>query len=309
MLTIIVPIYNEEKNISILKNTISKVIDFIDYEVIFVDDGSTDNSLSEITRIAKEDDRIKYISFSKNYGHQNALRAGYEYASGEAIITMDGDGQHPVELIPQLIDQWKKGYQIVNTIRVDDKDAGFFKMWSSKWYYKIITRISEVEVRQGSADFRLVDRSICNIIAELKESNLFLRGMINWLGFEQTFVTYQVQSRYSGQSKFTFSKMINLALNGILSFSVRPLRLSAYVGFIVAILSFFYGVYAAYIRIFTNTSIPGWSSILLMVSLLGGFQLLMIGILGEYLGKLFMESKRRPNFIISKTNIVACKKT
>lgn len=303
MISIIVPIFNEENNIAILNGRIINVLNSTPYELIYIDDGSRDNSLNEIIKLSEINPYIKYISFSRNFGHQNALRAGYDFSSGDCIISLDGDGQHPPELIPNLIEKWKQGYQIVNTLRVDNQTSSFFKRQSSKIFYQLINFVAEIHIKDGSADFRLIDSSVKNIMTQLQENNLFIRGMISWLGYKQAYINYQVEPRLSGSSKFSFFKMFNLAIDGILGFSIRPLRLSTYIGAIVAFFAFIYGFYAIGLKIFTNISIPGWSSILLMVSLLGGLQLLMIGILGEYLGKLFIESKKRPNYIIHKSNI------
>jgi glycosyltransferase involved in cell wall biosynthesis len=303
MISIIIPIFNEEKNITILFSKIVDILNDVDFEIIFIDDGSKDNSLKEILLMSEKFTFVKYLSFSRNFGHQNALRAGYDFAKGDCIISMDGDGQHPPEYLPLLVKKWEEGYQIVNTIRIDDGSISFFKKTTSNLFYRVVNFLADIEIKKGSADFRLIDRSVCDVVSKLNENNLFIRGMISWLGYSSNNIYYNVEKRIGGKSKYSFSKMISLAIQGILGYSIKPLRLSTFIGSIVAFLSFFYGLYAIALKLYTNTSIPGWSSILLMVSFLGGLQLLMIGILGEYVGKLFIESKKRPNYIINKTNI------
>ncbi len=302
MISIIIPVYNESDNISFIYNKLINILTHIEFEIIFVNDGSIDKSLGNIIELAKLDDRVKYISFSRNFGHQNAIRAGFKYSNGDGIITLDCDGQHPVELINEMISLWNNDFKIVNTIRLDD-NTQLFKKTTSRFFYKLINFMSDIDIKSGSADFRLIDRSVLSIINNFSEDNLFVRGIISWIGFKQTNLYYNANKREFGISKFSISKMFNLAINGILSFSIKPLRLSTYIGVVIAFFSFLYGIYALYMKIFTNVSIQGWSSILIMVTFIGGIQLIMIGILGEYIGKLFLESKKRPQYIIEKTNI------
>jgi glycosyltransferase involved in cell wall biosynthesis len=302
MISIIIPVYNESENISFIYNKLINILIHIDFEIIFVNDGSIDRSLEKIIEIAKLDDRVKYISFSRNFGHQNAIRAGFKYSSGDGIITLDCDGQHPVELINEMISLWKNDFKIVNTIRLDN-NTKLFKKNTSRLFYKVINFMSDIEIKSGSADFRLIDKDILTVINNFQEDNLFVRGVISWIGYKQTNLYYNANQREFGSSKFSISKMVNLAINGILSFSIKPLRLSTYLGMTIALFSFLYGIYALYMKIFTDVSIQGWSSILFMVTFIGGIQLLMIGILGEYVGKLFLESKKRPQYIIEKTNV------
>jgi polyisoprenyl-phosphate glycosyltransferase len=301
--SIVVPILNEEGNIPPLIVRLQSVLNSNDdYEIIFINDGSTDNSLNLLKCYHDKDNRIKYLSFSRNFGHQAALKAGLDHALGECVISMDGDLQHPPELIPQMIDKWKEGYDVVLTLRQDDPKLSYFKKISANLFYRIMNSLSDVKIHKGSADFRLLDKKVMEIIRTLKENPMFIRGIISWLGFKQYTISYLPDERIWGKTKYSFGRMVKFALLGITSFSTRPLRLSTFLGSIIAGISFLYGIYALYIKLFTENSIAGWASILVVVSFIGGIQLLMIGILGEYLGKLFMESKDRPEYIIQERN-------
>jgi dolichol-phosphate mannosyltransferase len=295
---------NEEGNIdSIIENLIPILQNYDDYEILFVDDGSTDDSLFVIKKWHTNNFRIKYVSFSKNFGHQNALKAGLDNAKGDCVISMDGDMQHPPELIPLMIDKWTNGkYDIVYTIRQDDPKLGFLKRMSSRMFYKIMNSFSDVGIEAGSADFRLLDKSVVGVIQKLPENQIFFRGLIKWLGFKQISIEYMPQSRVWGTSKYSIKKMYNFAIAGITSFSIKPLQMSAYLGFIFSSVSFAYAFYAIGIKIFTNRAISGWASLLAMVTFIGGIQLMALGVIGTYLGKLFIESKRRPPYIIKEKN-------
>ncbi|MDD2798987.1 MAG: glycosyltransferase family 2 protein [Bacteroidales bacterium] len=304
LLSVVIPIMNEAGNVSLmvdrLTHTLEKIINF---EIIFVNDGSTDNTLEVIKELGEKDDRIKYLSFSRNFGHQSALRAGLDYAEGDCVVSMDGDLQHPPELIPAMIEKWKEGYDVVYTLRKDTSETGFLKRKTSEFFYKLINKLSDVEIEQGSADFRLVDSSVIDALRKFKENPIFYRGLVRWLGFKQFALEYVPEKRTWGQTKYSFKKMFRFAIIGITSFSIRPLHASTILGMVMAIASFLYGMYAIILKLFTDQTIPGWTSLLIVVSFIGGIQLLMIGILGEYLGKLFIESKRRPAYIIKEKNI------
>ena len=305
-ISIIIPTFCEEGNIVPLYNKLifeltQTSID--SFEIIFVNDGSSDNSLVKIKELIVEDSRVKYIHFSRNFGHQNALRAGLDYATGNAVISMDADLQHPPELIPELIFHWRKGYKVVYTKRRNTKDLSFFKKATSTLFYRLVNYLSETKLEEGTADFRLLDRTVVEALKSFKENNLFYRGIIPGLGFSQIGIEYIPQERFSGETKYTFSKMVRFALTGITSSSAKPLYFSIYLGVFLAFLSFLYGMYAIYISLFTEKAIAGWTSLIASILFIGGIQLIMIGIVGIYLGKLFSESKNRPNYIIEETNI------
>jgi len=304
LLSVIIPCFNEEGNIEKLYSSLKEeLISYPDHEIIFINDGSNDNTLNIIKELANTDSKLKYISLSRNFGHQNALKAAIDKASGDCIISMDADLQHPPQLIGQLIEKWKQGYEIVYTKRLSEKELPLIKKITSKYFYKLLNLISETRIEQGTADFRLIDRKVAGVIKDLPENDLFIRGLISWVGFNQIGIEFKPEKRFSGDTKYSFYKMIKFAMSGISSFSVKPLKLSIIMGFFIAFLSFIYALYAVYVSIFTNYTIQGWTSVIVSVLFMGGIQLIMIGILGEYLGKLFIENKRRPNYIISETNI------
>jgi dolichol-phosphate mannosyltransferase len=305
-ISIVIPTYCEEGNIvelyEQLKRQLSKS-EIHSFEIIFVNDGSKDNSLEKIKELAIRDERVKYIHFSRNFGHQNALRAGLDFAKGGAVISMDADLQHPPELIPTLIAFWRAGNKVVYTKRKDKNDLSFFKKLTSKMFYKLVNYLSETKLEEGTADFRLLDRSVVEALKNFNENNLFYRGIIPGLGFRQHGIDYIPNERFSGNTKYTFSKMVRFALTGITSSSAKPLYFSIYLGAFLALCSFFYALYAIYVSIFTTEAVAGWTSTIASILFIGGIQLMMLGIVGIYLGKLFSESKKRPNYIIEESNI------
>jgi len=305
-ISIVIPTYCEEGNIvelyEQLKRQLSKS-EIHSFEIIYVNDGSHDNSLMKIKELTVRDNRVKFIHFSRNFGHQNALRAGLDFAQGAAVISMDADLQHPPELIPTLIDFWRAGNKIVYTKRKDTSDLSFFKKLTSKMFYKLVNYLSETKLEEGTADFRLLDRSVVEALKNFNENNLFYRGIIPGLGFKQHGVEYIPNERFSGNTKYTFSKMVRFALTGITSSSAKPLYFSIYLGAFLALCSFFYALYAIYVSLFTTEAVAGWTSTIASILFIGGIQLMMLGIVGIYLGKLFSESKKRPNYIIEESNI------
>lgn len=301
LVSIIIPCYNEESNINQIYNSLSSYIKDFNCEIFFIDDGSSDNTIENIKAISKSDKKVKFISFSRNFGHQNALKAGYDSAKGDCVVSLDADMQHPPELIPEMINLWQKGYKIVTTKR-KDISSGFFKRITSKIFYKVINALSEIKIEDGTADFRLLDKQVVRELKKLNEKFLFYRGLIPWLGFSQMQLEYIASPRFSGKTKYNFSKMLHFASDGITSFSVKPLKVSIYLGFIIAFIAFLYILYAIYIAIFTENAVTGWTSTIISVLFIGGIQLVMIGVVGNYLGKLFMENKKRPNYIIKEKN-------
>jgi len=302
-ISVVVPIMNEEGNLILLSQNIIEVLNhYIDYEIIFIDDGSTDNSLSILSELNIKNNKIKYISFSRNFGHQNALKAGLDHAHGDCVISMDGDMQHPPELIRRMIEIWQQEKaDIVFTIRNDKHEKiSLFKKFSSRFFYKIMNFLSDVKIEPGSTDFRLLDKSVVDYIKCLPENPIFFRGLIPWIGYKQIALEYEPHERFWGKTKYTFKKMFNFAINGILSFSIKPLTISIYIGIILAFLSLCYGIYSIIIKLFTNYSISGWSSVISVITFIGGIQLIILGIIGTYLGKLFISSRGRPMYIIKQ---------
>ena len=305
-ISIVIPAFNEEGNLSKVRKEIDDVFASLQnyyYEIIFVNDGSRDNTQSTIENLSAQFTNVKYIEFSRNFGHQYAVKAGMDNADGNAVITMDADLQHPPELIPELINKWEQGYDVVYTIRKYSDKISFFKRVTSSLFYSFLLKISDSElVQKGGADFRLLDRNVNDVIKEFNENDLFLRGLTGWIGFKQTGVEYTAKDRFSGKSNYNLKKMFSLAFSGITSFSTKPLYLAAYIGFAFTILSLLvYGIYVIYSFVI-GTHISGWASLIMTVVFFGGMQLIMMGIIGMYLGKIFKQVKDRPNYIIRSKN-------
>lgn len=307
-LSLIIPTFNEEGNVQRLYEQIKVVLDqlHIDaYEVIFIDDGSSDASLIRIEELRAKDPNVHFLQFSRNFGHQHALKAGLDHARGAAVISLDADLQHPPALIAEMVGHWRAGAEVVYTRRQDKQNIGFLKKLSAKAFYWLANKLSEVPIEEGTADFRLLDRKVVNAIKSFKESHLFLRGLIPTLGFKQVAIDYEPAARFSGKSKYSFAKMLHFAINGITSSSAKPLYFSIYLGLFFAFLAFVYGCYAIYIAVFTNAAITGWTSLIASVLFIGGIQMILIGIVGIYLGKLFVQSKQRPTYIIKSETLSA----
>lgn len=299
--SIIIPAYNEAENIKVVTERLEQVLkSYHDYEIIFVDDGSQDNTLKLIKELRQQDEKIYYLSLSRNFGHQNALKAGLDYARGDCVISMDADLQHPPELIPEMIAKWLQGYEIVHTVREKDPEESWFKNATAAVFYKLMNLISDIRIEPGTADFRLLDRKVVDVLKGFNESFLFFRGLVPWLGFNRYGLKYRAPKRFAGKSKYSFKKMISLALMGVTSFSIKPLRISTFLGLLFSISSFIYALYAIFASIFSDKVVSGWTSMIVSILFLGGVQLLVVGIIGEYLGKLFIESKKRPLYIIKE---------
>lgn len=302
--SVIVPCYNESEGLIQFNQELRKYLphNYI-YEIILVNDGSKDQTLEIIKNICSTNPDTHFISFSRNFGHQNALKAGFDLASGDCSICLDSDLQHPPQLIPELLKKWEEGFESVGTKRLDHDSISGFKKTTSRLFYSLTNRLSDVKLESGVADFRLLDKKVVDALRNFSENQIFLRAVIQWLGFKQTFIEYKAGERVAGVSKYTFNKMFSFALSGITAFSVRPLRFSIYLGVFIAAVSFVYAIYALVVFLFTDAALPGWTSILMSVLFIGGLNLLMLGIIGEYLGKLFIENKKRPNYIISETDL------
>ncbi len=303
-ISIVVPVCNEKANIKVLISSLKDIFATLPYtyNITFVDDGSNDGTLEEIKQYATNNDHIFYIGLARNFGHQNALKAGLDMANGDAVIMMDGDMQHPPELIPEMLQQWETGYDVVYTIRKDHKELPLMKRKTSNMFYNLINNLSDIELEQGTADFRLLDRKLVDVFRQFKEADLFMRGLVKWMGFNQIGIEYEPALRTEGQSKYTVKRMIRFALQGITSFSTRPLYLAAYLGFLFSLLSLLYIPYIIYSYYFGHL-ISGWASMIATIAFFGGLQLMILGIIGIYLGKLFMQSKQRPLYIVKESNL------
>ncbi len=303
LLSILIPVLNEQDNIHILHNQIEEHLKNVNNkEIIFINDGSTDKTLEKIQQLRAKDSSVHYINFSRNFGHQNALKAGLELCSGDIVISMDGDLQHPPHLLPKFIERWRDGYDVVLTTREDTNESGLLKKLTSQSFYNLMGKFSNIELKPGSADFRLLDRKVVDVLRAFEENDIFYRGYVAWSGFRQYEIPYVPEKRRSGSTKYTPRKMIRLALDGFLGFSILPLRLVTFIGVIISMVSFFYGFYAVCVRLFSDTAVSGWASTMAGVYFLGGIQLLCIGICGEYIGRTFMEVKRRPHYVIAETS-------
>ncbi|MCD6162475.1 MAG: glycosyltransferase family 2 protein [candidate division Zixibacteria bacterium] len=299
VLSVVIPVLNEEGNVAYLLESLIKDIKQLDvsYEIIFIDDGSSDKTWHLITEASKKNAHIKGISLSRNFGHQNAVFTGLHYASGKAIITMDGDCQHPPEKIAELYNAWQKGFKIVNTKRIDSEDFSFIKRFTSRLFNKIFSLLSGLPMSKGLSDFRLIDRQVVDVIKDMRDTDLFFRGITHWVGFSATTITFQANKRYSGSTKFSLWKLFKFSISAILSFSIVPLKFSIWLGFITSLLAFAELVYI-FIRYIQGISVPGWASTLTVISFMFGMLFILLGIIGAYLGNIFETLKNRPRFLI-----------
>jgi glycosyltransferase involved in cell wall biosynthesis len=303
MISLVVPAFNEEENLPVLVHRLMAVMEpYGNYEILVIDDGSTDQSRYVLRQLSSEYPVVRFLSFSRNFGHQMALRAGYDNARGDAVICLDADLQHPPELIPTLIQKWREGFEVVYTVRQADPSLSWFKRTTSKNFYSLLRKVSNLDIEDGAADFRLLDRKVVDTIKQFKENDLFLRGAISWVGFRQCRIVYVPAARYAGRSKYSFQKMLKLAAMGITSFSTRPLYLSVLLGFFMSLFATLFGVEVLYEYFFTNATVSGWTTLVVLMALIGGVQFIMIGIIGVYLGKTFVEVKGRPAYIIGDTS-------
>jgi polyisoprenyl-phosphate glycosyltransferase len=304
--TVIIPLFNEEDNIASITEAINEAFRFVrnvNYDILFIDDGSTDGTLAKIKRLEKEKRNISYLSFSRNFGKDSALLAGFLQADANAVITMDGDLQHPPHLIPDLIDYWQKGYEVVYTYRAaDNKHSPFFSRLFSRLFYFTISKLADVKLENGLSDYKLVDKKVVDIVKEIKEANPFLRGVFKWVGYNQKGIPYTPDPRLNGKSKYSKRALLKLAVQSITSFSTKPLSIAIYMGFFISALSLLYIPYVLY-SLYRGYAISGWASTIVTISFFGGIQMIILGIIGLYLGKLFMQSKNRPPYLISESKI------
>lgn len=304
-ISIVIPAYNEEKNLTVIHERLSKVFSSLknyNYEIIFVNDGSNDLTQLKLEEMSSKYPEVKYIEFSRNFGHQSAVKAGLDFAMGDAVISMDADLQHPPEVILELINKWEEGYDIVYTIREYPMKTSFFKKKTSALFYKILNKISDINIEKGDSDFRLVDKSVLLVFKNWNENALFLRGLFRWVGYKQIGVKYTANERFAGESKYTVKKMMKFAVTGVTSFSVKPLHIATYLGFIFTFLSITFFLFDVINAIINDRAISGWSSIIVAVVFFGGMQMTILGIIGIYIGKIFTQVKERPNYIIRNKN-------
>lgn len=305
-LSIVVPVFNEAQIIEQLVQRMSDAAKSVtdSYEIIFVNDGSRDASLLKLKEACAKDPKLHYISFSRNFGHQIAITAGMDYASGDAIVTIDGDLQDPPELIPEMYKQYLEGYKVVYAKRSKRKGETFFKLFTAKMFYRLMARLVSFEIPLDVGDFRLISRDVLDYLKQMKEYDKYIRGQIAWLGFKSTYVMFERDERKFGTTNYPFRKMLRLAFNGITAFSDSPLKLATSLGFIVCIISFFIGVFAVYSYLFNQSTLPGWASTIISITFLGGVQLLSLGIIGEYISRIINNVRDRPLYVIDQTTLV-----
>jgi dolichol-phosphate mannosyltransferase len=304
-LSIVVPVFNEEKSIQLMYDRLVNAIGSItmNFEIIFVNDGSKDNSFFELVRLSKVDQRVRYINFSRNFGHQIAVTAGLDHSKGSAVVIIDGDLQDPPEVIPEMYAKHKEGFEVVYGQRAKRKGEGFFKKITAKYFYRILKKITNVEIPVDTGDFRLIDRKIVKNLKNMPEQNKFLRGQIAWLGYRQTSVFFERDERKFGETGYPFSKMLKFALDGITGFSDVPLQFVTKTGVFISLFSFLVIIYAVFSHFVLEQTITGWTSLIISSMFIGGVQLISVGIIGEYISRINKNVQNRPLYIVDETNI------
>ncbi len=301
--SIVIPVYNEEVVLCQTYQRLKQVMDTTreSYELIFVNDGSSDHTLEMIKSIRAQDEDVKLISFSRNFGHQIAITAGMDYASGAAVVVIDADLQDPPELILKMIAKWKEGYNVVYAKRTKRKGETWFKKLTARLFYRILSASTDLDIPTDTGDFRLLDRRVCEELKRLPEKNRYVRGLVSWVGFKQTAVEYERDERLAGESKYPLKKMIKLSLDGITSFSYKPIKLATYAGSIIISSGLTYLVVLLLLKIFSKSAIAGWNLVLAMQLVLSGVLLTMMGVTGEYIGRIYDETRNRPLYIVSES--------
>ena len=271
------------------------------YEIILVNDGSMDASLMLMREVHAKDAHVKFVSLSRNFGHQVAITAGLDHSSGKAVVVMDADLQDPPEVIPELIAKWREGFEVVVAVREGRRGETAFKRGTAALFYRLLRQLTSTEIYLDAADFRLMSRKAVNALNTLRERHRFMRGLASWVGFRQTIVTFTRDVRHAGETKYPLRKMLRFALDGITSFSFFPLQLATYLGFGVSFISLIYVVYAIGLKLFTDELVPGWASVIVAILFVGGVQLITVGIIGEYVGRIYEEVKQRPLYFVDET--------
>jgi dolichol-phosphate mannosyltransferase len=304
-LSIIVPLYNEEANVHALYERLKAVVEGmgVRHEFIFINDGSRDSTLALVHGLSYRDPHVRYIDLSRNFGHQIAVSAGLDHAAGEAVVIIDADLQDPPELIPELYEKLRSGYEVVYAKRLSRPGESAAKLMTAKLFYRMLAAITHVDIPVDTGDFRIIDRKVVEALKRMPEQSKFLRGQISWIGFRQTYVEYDRAQRAGGETGYTYSKMLRLAIDGITAFSDFPLKLASLSGFVVSGVAFLIMLYTLYSRFVSHNYQPGWASLMISVLFMGGVQLIAIGIIGEYIGRLSADVRHRPLYLIADTNI------
>ncbi|MBI2883470.1 MAG: glycosyltransferase family 2 protein [Candidatus Methylomirabilis oxyfera] len=303
VISVVLPVCNEEQVLSRLYERLTSVMRGLGeaYELIFIDDGSRDRSLTLLKELREKDTTVKIINLSRNFGHQAAITCGLDYAKGDAVVVMDADLQDPPELIPELITQWREGYDVVYAVREKREGESVFKSVTAELFYRVIKKLARIEIPVDTGDFRLLSRRAANALKSTRERSRFIRGLVSWVGYRQTGVKFVRQERFAGQTKYPFRKMLKFAIDGITAFSFVPLQMATYCGFLISGVSFLYIVYAVLQKLLTNRPVTGWTSLIVAMLFLGGVQLIMLGIIGEYIGRIYEEVKQRPLYLVDET--------
>ncbi len=298
--SIVVPVYNEELVVLESYRRLSAVMKEVGepYELIFVNDGSRDKTESIVSHLCEQDACVKLLSFSRNFGHQTAITAGMDYSAGQAVVVIDADLQDPPEVIIEMIEKWKEGYDVVYGQRISRQGETVFKKVTAKMFYRLLKTLTNVDIPVDTGDFRLIDRKVCDALSSLTEKNRYVRGLVSWAGFRQTAVRFHRAERFAGETKYPFKKMLKFAIDGITTFSYKPLKIATYLGFFVSVLSFLYLLVVIYLKLFTDQTVSGWASTLSVSLFFNGVVLMMLGIIGEYIGRIYDETKNRPLYII-----------
>lgn len=305
MISVVIPIFNEEANIGPMHERIASVLDKLNVEgeFIFVNDGSKDNSATIINALAKQHREVKYIHFSRNFGHQIAVSAGLDFAQGDKVVIIDADGQDPPEVIEQLYLKSLEGFEVVYAKREQRKGESAMKKATAKWFYRVLNKITHIDIPLDTGDFRIIDRKVVDQLKNMPERHKFLRGQISWIGFNQTYVTYRREKRMAGETGYSYAKMIRFALDGITSFSNWPLKIATISGFVFSFIGFLLILYTLYSRFWTEDYEPGWASQMITIIFIGGVQLIGIGIIGEYISRINENIKERPLYVVRDSNI------
>lgn len=308
-ISIVIPVYNEEETIPELYTRLLGLLTLLNekfalsndnVEFIFVNDGSKDNTLQSLISVTQQHASFKVINLSRNFGHQIAVTAGIEMAVGKAVVLIDADLQDPPEFIIDLYAKYKEGYDVVYAVRQRRAGENFFKLATAKLFYRLMQRITNMNIPLDTGDFRIMGRNVVDVINSMKEKHRFIRGMVTWVGFKQTGLLYHRKERFAGQSKYPLIKMMRFAWDGITAFSTSPLRMVSYLGFTIAMVGFLYCLYVIYAKIFTNETIQGWASVMIVTLIMSGINLITLGVIGQYIGRISEESKNRPLYIIDK---------
>ncbi|WEK53484.1 MAG: glycosyltransferase family 2 protein [Candidatus Cohnella colombiensis] len=301
-LSVVVPMYNEEEVIEVTYERLKVVLDSLGetYEIVFVNDGSRDKTAEIVRRLCGQDRHVKLIDFSRNFGHQIAVTAGMDHSSGRTVVLIDADLQDPPEIIFDMVARWREGYDVVYGKRIERKGESWFKRMTAATFYRMLRSMTSVNIPVDTGDFRLMDRKVCDSLTQMRERSRFIRGMVSWAGFKQTSVEYVREERFAGETKYPLRKMIRLSLDAITSFSTKPLKIAGILGFIFSAVGFVYLFIVLYKHFFTDSTTPGWTSLIAISLVFHGITLSLLGVLGEYIGRIYEETKGRPLYLVSE---------